>query len=174
MKKTTEQFIKEAKLIHKNKYDYSLVNYKSNKTNVKIICPIHGVFKQAPYHHLQGNGCPLCKSSLNERKIEKILNDYNIDFKREFRFDSCRDRRTLPFDFYLPKFNVCIEYDGQQHFRPTDFKNYNHISEEAKNSFEIIKKHDRIKTDFCNSNNIKLVRISYKDNIVEKLNFLLE
>ena len=59
-KRTTEKFIKEAKNIHQNKYDYSLVEYKNNKTKVKIICKEHGVFEQRPYSHLLGQGCNKC------------------------------------------------------------------------------------------------------------------
>lgn len=59
-KLTTEEFIKRAKEIHGNKYDYSLVNYKNNNTKIKIICPIHGVFEQRPDNHLRNNGCPKC------------------------------------------------------------------------------------------------------------------
>ena len=59
--KTTDEFIQESILKHGNNYDYSLVNYINDKTKVKIICPIHGEFKQSSGHHLRGNGCPICK-----------------------------------------------------------------------------------------------------------------
>ena len=59
---TTEEFIKKAKEIHGNKYDYSKVEYKNTSTKVCIICPEHGEFWQTPNHHLQGHGCPKCKN----------------------------------------------------------------------------------------------------------------
>lgn len=59
-KKTTEEFILEAKGIHKNKYDYSLTEYTGNKNKVKIICPDHGVFEKSPNKHLSGEGCMTC------------------------------------------------------------------------------------------------------------------
>ena len=59
-KKTTEEFIKEAKEIHGDKYDYSLVEYKGNHEKIKIICPTHGVFEQTPANHLVKHGCPKC------------------------------------------------------------------------------------------------------------------
>ena len=59
-RKTTEQFIKEAKKIHGNKYDYSKVEYKGVFVNVCIICPIHGEFWQTPDAHLHGHGCKFC------------------------------------------------------------------------------------------------------------------
>ena len=59
-KKTTEQFIEEAKKIHGDKYDYSKVEYINNKTKVRIICPKHGEFLMKPDNHLSGQGCPTC------------------------------------------------------------------------------------------------------------------
>lgn len=59
-KLTTEQFIEKAKAVHGAKYDYSLVEYKNNKTKVIINCPIHTTFEQRPNDHLDGRGCPLC------------------------------------------------------------------------------------------------------------------
>jgi hypothetical protein len=60
MKDKTRKFIDKAKKIHKNKYDYSLVEYVNSKTKIKIICPIHGIFEQEPYVHLKSNGCNRC------------------------------------------------------------------------------------------------------------------
>ena len=59
-KKSTEEFIKEAKGIHGNKYDYSKVEYVNNSKKVCIICPIHGEFWQTPNNHLKGHNCPKC------------------------------------------------------------------------------------------------------------------
>jgi hypothetical protein len=55
-----EKFIIKANIVHHNKYDYSLVEYKNNKLKVKIICPIHGIFEQRPDSHLQGKSCKKC------------------------------------------------------------------------------------------------------------------
>lgn len=57
---TTEQWIERAKQVHGDKYDYSLIVYVNQRTNVKIICPIHGVFEQKADSHIRGNGCRLC------------------------------------------------------------------------------------------------------------------
>ena len=62
-KSNTEEFITKAIGIHGSIYDYSLVDYKNNKTKVNIICQDHGVFEQRPDNHLQGNGCPKCAGS---------------------------------------------------------------------------------------------------------------
>lgn len=59
---TTEDFVRKAQKIHGNKYNYSKVEYKNNRTKVCIICPEHGEFWQAPDNHLQGQGCPVCRN----------------------------------------------------------------------------------------------------------------
>ena len=61
---TKEQFIKKAKLVHGENYDYSLVEYKNNKTKVKIKCNNCGkIFEQRPNNHLNGQKCPFCFGS---------------------------------------------------------------------------------------------------------------
>jgi hypothetical protein len=62
----TNDFIEKVKNIHNNKYDYSLVNYINNKTKVKIVCPIHGMFEQIPGSHLNGSGCKKCGISMTK------------------------------------------------------------------------------------------------------------
>jgi hypothetical protein len=81
-----EDFISKCNKIHKNKYDYSLVEYKDAKKKIKIICPIHGEFEQTPNSHLRGCGCPKCKNRMFDKntfisKSNKIHNnkyDYNM------------------------------------------------------------------------------------------------
>lgn len=79
MKKlTTEEFIKRAREIHDDKYDYSKVKYVNNRTKICIICPIHGEFWQTPSQHLQGHGCIECGktkqlNNIRENAIEVFL-----------------------------------------------------------------------------------------------------
>ena len=75
IKVTTESFIINSKLIHGNKYNYSLVNYYKAKIKVKIMCKEHGVFEQTPNNHLNGKGCPLCCNNtlLTNNKGETII-----------------------------------------------------------------------------------------------------
>lgn len=88
MKKlTTEQFINRAKMIHKNNYDYTLVDYKNNRTRIKIICPVHGQFEVLPQVHLRGSKCKYCIDNNikldnkifieKARKIHKMKYDYS-------------------------------------------------------------------------------------------------
>ena len=74
-KKTTDEFVKEAKNIHGNFYDYSLVDYKRNLFKIKIICPNHGIFEETAKEHLKGHGCSKCKGLFKyttETFIEKV------------------------------------------------------------------------------------------------------
>jgi len=59
-RKTIEEFIEDARRVHGDKYDYSEVDYKNNKTKVSIICKKHGLFYQTPNDHLSGYGCKKC------------------------------------------------------------------------------------------------------------------
>ena len=71
-KKTTEQFVKEAMILHGNRFDYSKVVYNSSKTEVEIICKEHGSFKQTPAMHLRGDGCPLCRNISRRKKLYNV------------------------------------------------------------------------------------------------------
>lgn len=74
VKITLDQFIERGNVIHKNKYDYSLVNYIDNKTNVSIICPVHGQYLQQARYHLKGCNCPKCSvfESKGKKKVRKV------------------------------------------------------------------------------------------------------
>ena len=60
--KKQSHFISQAVVVHGDKYDYSKVEYVNTNSNVKIVCPEHGVFEQRPSHHLNGVRCPGCMS----------------------------------------------------------------------------------------------------------------
>jgi len=160
------EFVQRSEIIHNYKYDYSLVEYINAHTKVKIICPNHGIFEQSPNSHLQNVGCPKCNRSKGEEQIEKYLLEKNIQFINQYRFDNCKDKRKLPFDFYLPEHNACIEFDGKQHFK---LENYFWGGEKTVKNTQ---KHDNIKNDYCMKNNIILFRINYKDDLFDKLNFI--
>lgn len=93
-------FIKKAQLIHGQKYDYSLVQYKNSRNNIKIICPIHGVFEQKANNHLNGNGCQDCyydkqseeRRSSTEEFIKKAIKKHGIVY--DYRFVDYFDRIT--------------------------------------------------------------------------------
>lgn len=158
-------FIDKSNIVHKGRYDYSLVVYKTDKIKVSIICEKHGLFKQQPNTHLNGIGCPSCSSSKGELAIMDFLIKHKIDFENEYKFNDCYHINNLSFDFYLPNRNICIEYDGKQHYKAIDFFG-------GEDGLKLTKLRDNIKDNYCSSNEIKLIRISYKDykNIDKILN----
>jgi len=78
-RKTTEEFIEDAYCKHYDTYNYKLVDYKNNKTKVKIICPIHGTFEQEANSHLQGHGCPKCAEIYIYNKLKKTTEQFIED-----------------------------------------------------------------------------------------------
>jgi len=160
-----ESFIEKSKKIHGDKYDYSMSEYTINKKKIYIICPTHGKFRQLASSHLSGNGCPICSESKGERKISILLNEYGIDYEKQKTFEGCKNKRSLPFDFYLPDYNICIEYDGEQHFKPIPYWR-------GEEGLIKIKMNDEIKTKYCKDNGIMLFRISYKESLLNKLNII--
>jgi len=160
--KGIEQFINESIELHGDLYDYKDFIYKNRYTTGKIICKKHGEFYQQPRYHLSGNGCPQCNASKGERKISKYLEEQEIDYIVEKRFNDCKDVNTLPFDFYLPKQNTCIEYDGEQHFLPVEHFGGEH-------SLTKRKLRDNIKTEYCKINGITLIRIPYTETNIEEI-----
>lgn len=158
-KSNTEEFIKKAITIHGNLYDYSEVDYKNNTTPVKIICKKHGEFLQRPGGHLIGSGCPKCYSSKGEASIRSLLEDNNIKFFEQKIF---KNLRRLRFDFYLPDYNLCIEYQGMQHYKPIEAFG-------GLESFIKGQERDNMKREFCKKNNINLLEIKYDQNIRDVL-----
>jgi Zn finger protein HypA/HybF involved in hydrogenase expression len=173
---TKDEFLIRVKEIHGDKYDYSKVDFTKSSDKSTIICPIHGKFQQRISSHLRGNSCPKCKSSKNELKIKEWLTKNNIEFKEQKTFNDCVGKRNklFKFDFYLPDYNLCIEYDGEQHYIPICFNNKS--QEKAIEALVITKQNDQIKTQYCKENNIKLLRIPYwkQNNIEEILNGVLK
>lgn len=160
---TTEEFIIKAKEIHGDRYDYSLVEYEIANKKVKIICKKHGLFTQTPSKHLFcSRGCPICKASKGELKVFNYLKKHKISFESQYSFKDCKNIQILYFDFYLPEQNLCVEYDGIQHFKP--IKQFG-----GNDGFKSNQLRDKIKNDYCNENDIKLLRIKYDEDVIKKL-----
>ena len=92
-----KEFIKRARKIHGEKYDYSKVEYKGNKLKVCIICPEHGEFWQSPHNHLSSfrpQGCPKCAvrkiSKKRSKTQEKFLNECYKIYGDRFTYDKVK------------------------------------------------------------------------------------
>lgn len=159
---TTEEFINEANLIHNFKYDYSLVEYKTAKNKVKIVCPDHGEFLQDPDHHIgRKQGCPLCEISKGELLIYNWLKENKIRFKHQFELitpEIARNTNLMIIDFFVVHNNnqYFIEYDGEQHFK---YKEYFHKNLEG---FENELRRDRVLNEFCELHKDKVTLIRFK------------
>ena len=116
--------------------------------------------------------CGLCTRSKGELKIEEILKENNIIFETQKTFSTCRFPNTnLPgrYDFYLPNYNLLIEYDGEQHFSYKEKNTFWNTKEE----FEKCYYRDIYKTQWAQKNNIRLKRIPYWDYDKINLNYIL-
>jgi len=113
----TDTFVKLAKTVHFNLYDYSLTNYTGCFNKVKIICQKHGEFTQTPASHLNGNGCPNCSSNISKPEVE-FLNLLNIHI-RNYPLPEYKSKRV---DGYDPKTNTVYEFLGDfWHGNPNKF-----------------------------------------------------
>lgn len=151
--KTLDMFINEANNVHKNKYNYSKVDYKNTKTKVCIICPEHGEFWQTPNNHLNGKGCPRCNESKLEKELSLFFDENNIEYEKWKKF-SWLGKQSI--DFFLPKFNIGIECQGIQHFEYSK----NEKSFFTKKLINKIKERDKRKKELCDNNGIKLLYYS--------------
>ena len=164
----TESFIKEAKMVHGDKYDYSKVVYERGDENVCIICPKHGEFWQTPKNHVHNAaGCPICLESKLERRVRKHLKDRGIKFIGQKRFNWLGYQSL---DFYLPDYNIGIECQGIQHFEPVDFSGKGN----AEKCFEEVKRLDKRKRELCEEKKVILKYINYDENVEEKLDSILK
>jgi len=158
---SNEEWIERAKNVHHNKYTYDKFNYINAITKTIVTCTKHGDFSITPNDHINsGNGCPNCNESRGEKLIDVLLTNNKIKSIRQYKFIDCTNKlkgsscRKLPFDFYVPNKNTCIEYDGRGHFEPIGAWG-------GDESFQKRKKLDKIKNKYCEENGIKLIRIPY-------------
>lgn len=152
-KSSTKEFIKKAKEIHGNKYDYSKVEYVNNSTKVCIVCPVHGEFWQTPAEHLSGYGCQKCNTSHLEREVMSFLEKNDIKYEYQKRF-TWLGRKSL--DFYLPDNKIVIECQGEQHYHPIKYFG-------GEKKYQEITKRDEEKSRECKKRNIRMVYFTHEN-----------
>lgn len=164
--KSHEQYVNELK--EKN-FNIQVIDvYSGSNVSIKHRCLRCGLEWDArPANILIGTDCPHCNCSRGEKSIEKWLVTHNINYTPQKKFKDCKNIRPLPFDFYLPKYNKAIEYDGKQHFVPIE--HYGGVE-----AYKQRIKNDEIKNKYCKDKGIDLLRIPYTvTNIEEELNNFL-
>lgn len=159
--KTHEQYVIEVEKINFN--IEVIEQYVNSRTPILHKCKIDGcVWYASPNNILKGHGCPKCNVSNGEKSITNWLNEKHILYESQKRFNDCRDKQPLPFDFYLPVYNMAIEYNGIQHYKSIDYFGGEEV-------FKYTIKHDKIKENYCKENNIRLFIIPYFEDINIKL-----
>jgi very-short-patch-repair endonuclease len=178
---TTKDFIKKAEIVHGDSFDYSKSVYVNMSTKITIICKKHNIeFTQTPINHLHASiGCSMCNKNIKskikrekfikkvnkksmmicstgEKLIEHWLNKNFIEYEKQKTFAECKNQRKLRYDFYLPKQDILIEYDGRQHFKPIECFG-------GKNEFVSTQINDKIKTEYAINNGYMLLRIPYTE-----------
>lgn len=151
--KTTKQFILDAKKVHGDDYIYTESEYKGKDIKVAIICPKHGIFWQTPEKHVTyKQGCPKCKATRLEKEVINLLQEKDINYDYDTSLKPIKNKRI---DFYLPKHNIVIECQGEQHFRPVDFANKG--EEWANKKFQSIIECDEYKHKELTENGIDVI-----------------
>lgn len=150
-----KEFVKRVSEICGDEYRV-VSHYKSSHSPISIEhLKCGNVFDTQPYILIGlKRGCPICNESHGERAIRQYLKQHGIRFEAQKRFDDCKDKLPLPFDFYLNDYNLIIEYDGEQHFKNNDFFG-------GKSAYELRHKHDLMKNKYCKKNKINILRIPY-------------
>ena len=153
-----EDFIKRSNEIHNNKYDYSKVKIDGTKSDITVICPTHGEFKQNVGIHLKGCGCPRCGRSISKNEQEiyefvcKLIGEGNV-----IRRNRCVLSNNKEIDIYIPDKKIGIEYNGVLwHSEKYGKDRYYHLN----------------KLEECNKKGIQLIQI-FEDEYLDKKEIVL-
>ncbi|QQM14694.1 hypothetical protein CPT_MarsHill_160 [Staphylococcus phage MarsHill] len=159
------------------KFDYELISnsYSNSRTKMDILHEECGrEFKMNwESFYSSGHRCPYCSdinNSKGTKEISEYLDNMKIPYEKEKKFDNLLSIKGnyLRVDFFLEEYNLCIEFDGEQHFIPFRYEN-------GKEKFETLKENDQIKDNyFENHEKIDLIRVNYKDQKEGKLKEKIE
>ena len=126
-------------------------------------CPIDGEPFEARIEHIKSGAIMTCsehsKVSSGESLIKKILDDNNIKYFQQYIFDDCINPFTnypLRFDFYFPKLQICIEFNGKQHYEPIDFFG-------GQQGFKSLVERDKIKLNYCLQHRLYMIYCKYNE-----------
>lgn len=145
--KSKNNFKDKVSKLYNNKISVNNEDYIKDKIPLNAYCIYHGVFKTTPNRLLHGSGCPKCLQTKLERTIERmLLNEHTtFDYQRKFQWLGLQK-----IDFYLPEYNVAIECQGKQHFKPVEYFG-------GDIAFKRMQELDKRKYDLCKEHNVKLL-----------------
>ena len=158
-KKTPQNYYDECK---KRGLDLPIRNYVNAITKIKHKCNKGHIYLQSPDKHLQYYGCPICNESHGERFIRNYLDNNNIKYEPQKKFKDLKDKTYLSYDFYLPKQNMLIEYQGEQHYESNAYFG-------GEKQLELQQLHDKMKKDYAKANGYKLLELHYSLDTQEKV-----
>lgn len=164
--KSHEEFLNKLKV--KNNHNIKPISkYKGVTNDITIKCnDCNEIYVTIPHNLYHNVGCPNCSLTLGEKRIKDYLTDNNICFKIHKEFNNLFgvNGGLLSYDFYLPNYNLLIEYQGEFHDGTA--------RQQTPEQFEIQQEHDMRKSKYASNNNIKLLEIWYwdYDNIEKILN----
>ena len=159
-KRTPKQYFIECK---ESKYDLPIEDYINSHTKIKHKCSKGHIYPQTPCNHLQGYGCPICNESHGEKFIRNYLDKNNIKYESQKRFHDLKDKTYLSYDFYLPKQNILIEYQGIQHYEECNYFG-------GDTTFKKQQYHDNLKREYAKNNGYKLLELHYSLDTQELVN----
>lgn len=169
-RKTTEEYSKELHEVSQG--EYSLISeYDGAYTKVQLKHKECGhEYWVTPHMFYRGRRCPKWNFSKGEVLVEKVLNSLEVTFESQKEFDDLRSIKNLSYDFYIPEYNVVIEYQGKQHYKPVK-----HFGGEK--TFKIQQKNDSIKREYAKEKGIHLLEIPYTkytfESILEEIETML-
>lgn len=164
VKITQEQFEERIERLGMGEYEV-VSEYIDSKGKVNIAHGCGEVFETTPRKFYSGRRCPTCEtSSQGEVLVEVELYDRGIEYEKEYTFEGLHGRR---FDFYLPKYNAVIEFDGKQHFEDEYYE---------ERTLEEIQYIDTVKNQFLRKSGIPFVRIAYWNQLIigERIDAFIE
>lgn len=157
-----EEYVGKVKQINQN--IYVVEKYINTKTKILHRCKIDNYeWPASPEKILNGCGCPNCNRSKGEKMVRLWLGNNKILYTPQKKFDDCVDKRQLPFDFYLDDYNICIEYQGMQHYEPIEYFG-------GGKALAYTQYHDKLKSNYCESSGIPLICIPYWEKVDQYLN----
>lgn len=165
LRKTHDEYVKQLASINKN--IEVIEKYKHAKEKIKHKCKIcNHQWMITPSDALQNKSCPLCTISHGEDKIRRYLSNNKISFVPQKTYDDLKGigNKCLSYDFYLPEYNLLIEFQGKQHKQPIEYFG-------GEEQFKIQQEHDKRKKEYAKLHKINLLEIWYYDidNIEEIL-----
>ena len=163
--KTPQEYYNECK---EKGLDLPIEDYVNNRIKLKHRCKNGHIYLQNPCSHLRGQGCPICNESHGEKFIRNYLDKNRIEYESQKKFSDLKDKKSLSYDFYLPKYNILIEYQGKQHY----FRGRGYF--DTCGRLELQQHHDKLKKDYAKENGYKLLELHYSLDTQEKVNKYLE